>query len=235
MPTRRFVALSLALALSCLPSRAVAQQVTTENRNGVTYQVTTQKVHEQVPVTVMQNRQQTVYSPQITTQNISQQQAYVVPVTQYQTTAVLRGRWNPFVTPYWTYNVEPVTTWHNTVASVQIPVNQISWVPQTQTYQVPVTEFRTAEKEITTRVALNNTTTLGSNQALASTVPTSATSSPAVTSLPAASNSYPTATIAARPSVTSSTSLGGTMMESDPPRQSSSGNWSTPPGGGRRY
>lgn len=211
MVARRSGTMLFALLLGFCSAVTSAQQVSYEERDGVKYQVTRQVVTETVPTTVMQDRQQTVYTQQVTTQNLTHQQNYVVPVTQYQMVSTLRGRWNPFVTPYWTYNLEPVTTWHNTVANVQIPVSQVTWVPQSQTVQVPVTEYRTAEKEIITRVALGGG---GNNsQVLAS------------TSSPPATTSYPTATIAARPTVTSSVPIGGTMLDKDPPRQPTSA-WS---------
>ena len=173
--------------------------------DGVRYQVSTRKVQRTVPVTEMQNRQQTVYTQQVTTQNINSQQTFVTPVTQYQTVTRLRGRWNPFITPYYTYDVKPVTTWHQSVANVQVPVSSTSWVPQTQTYQVPVTTFRTAEVEETTRVALDQPRTYASAQPLS-----------------------PTATIASLPNTTviSSTPLGGVAMENDPPRSGTG--WTSP-------
>mgnify|MGYP006908202037 CR=1 FL=1 len=206
---------------------AIAQEVTTEVRDGV--QITRQVVQQQVPVTVMQDRQQTVYVPQTTTEKISHQQVYSVPVTQYQVVPVLVGRWNPFMTPYWTYEVEQVTTWQNQVANVQIPVNRVSWVPQTQTVQVPVTEIRTAEKEIITRVAVGNSSAANSNQSLANAQPMA--NSPATITNPAPST-YRSATIAARPSATSNSAIGGQVMPSDPPRQAT-GNWQTPPANSR--
>jgi hypothetical protein len=132
-----------------------APQVTEEVRDGIKYQVTRQVVQQTVPMTVMQDRQQTTYAQQVTTETIPHQQAYSVPVTQYEMVATLHGRWNPFVEPYYTYEMQPVTYWQEQVANVQIPMNKVTWVPQTQTVQVPVTEYRTAEREIVTRVALS--------------------------------------------------------------------------------
>ncbi len=225
MPVARRWTVALSSMLIGIGSlAATAQEVTYEERDGVRYQVTRQVVKQQVPTTVMQDRQQTIYAPQTTTENISHQQMYTIPVTQYQVVPILVGRWNPFMTPYWTYEVEPVTTWQNQVANVQIPVNRVAWVPKTQTVQVPVTEFRTAEREIITRVAVSNHAT-GGNQALASAQPLSNVQTPTP-------SAYRSATIAARPSVTSSTPIGGQMMPSDPPRQAT-GNWQTPPANSR--
>jgi len=205
MTTARRIAMIMAALVSGLLARsAPAQDVKYETINGVKYQVTTQVVKHQTPVTVMQDRQQTVYAQQITTNNYSHQQLYSVPVTQYQWQSQLRGRWNPFATPYWTHNLRPVTTWHQQVANVQIPVNSVAWVPQTKTVQVPVTEYRTAERTITTRVAMNEPRRLASAQPLTGRA----------------------VTIATRPSPVE---IGGRRLENDPPKQAS-GNWNSQTG-----
>lgn len=198
------VLLFVALVQSTLSQSALAQSSPVTSGSG-DYQVSTRKFLRTVPVTEMQERHQTVYTQQITTENHTTQQTYLTPVTQYQTVSRLRGRWNPFIMPYYTYDVRPVTTWHQTVANVQVPVSRVAWVPQTQTVQVPVTTYRTAEVEETTRVASNPTSTFSSAQPLRS------------------------ATIAARPSTTviSSTPLGGVAMENDPPRAGTG--WQTTP------
>lgn len=210
--TRRTALAVLTLACGTLNlSSARAQEI--ETRNGVRYQVTRQVQQVREPTTVMQSQQQTVYAPQLTTNTVTHQQLYCVPNTTYQWNTTLRGRWNPFVTPYWTYDLRPVTTWSTQVANVQIPTNQVAWVPQTQTVQVPVTAYRTVEKEVITRVALNDSP----NPGLAGAQPLS---------------SGPTATIAARPS--NSTSLGGVQMVNDPPREGTGG-WQSPSSLGSRY
>lgn len=209
--TRRMIVAALALVCGCGTQFAVGQEVREVVRDGVRYRETRQVTQRQVPVTVMQDRQQTVYSQQLTTNTLNHQQLYCVPNTSYQWDSRLRGRWNPFITPYWTYNLRPVTTWSTQVANVQIPVNQVAWVPQTQTVQVPVTAYRTAEEETVTRVAMDSTPTSSS---LASARPLSS----------------PSATIAARPS----TRLGGVALENDPPRQATGG-WQSPSTLGNRY
>lgn len=215
-PSRHRTAAALAMVCAwCAAPLAQSQEVTYEVRNGVRYQVTRQVVQRQVPTTVMQNRQQTVYAPQVTTNTLKHQQLYCVPNTQYQWDSRLRGRWNPFITPYWTYNLRPVTTWSTQVANVQIPVSQVAWVPQTKTVQVPVTAYRNAEQEIVTRVAMNGT----NNTSLANAHPLSS----------------PSATIAARPAAPRRAApLGGVALENDPPRQATGG-WKTPTTSGNRY
>lgn len=210
--TRRVTVVALALVCGLSAGTTFGQQVREVVENGVRYQETTQVTQRQVPVTVMQDRQQTVYAQQLTSNTLNQQQLYCVPNTTYQWDSQLRGRWNPFVTPYWTYNLRPVTTWSTQVANVQIPVSQVAWVPQTRTVQVPVTTYRTANVETKTRVAMN--------------------ASPATAGLANARPlSSPSATIAARPSTT----LGGVALENDPPRQATGGGWQTPATSGSRY
>jgi len=203
----------VALALLCgLCARTALGQVRYEEKKGVRYQVTERVTQRQVPVTEMQDRQQTVYTQQLTTNTLNHRQLYCVPKTSYQWDARLHGRWNPFITPYWTYNLRPVTTWSTQVANVQIPLSQVAWVPQTKTVQVPVTTYRTAEEKTETWVAMHATPTPSSGLAGARPL------------------SSPSATIAARPSV----ALGGVAMQSDPPRQATGG-WQRSLPQGNRY
>ncbi|MCG8449961.1 MAG: hypothetical protein MI725_10335 [Pirellulales bacterium] len=198
----RWTAAALVLTVGVAAQVVFAQEIVT-GADGNRYQVTRRVTQRQVPVTEMQDRSETVYTQQLTTNTINHQQLYCVPTTSYQWDTRLRGRWNPFVTPYWTYNLRPVTTWSTQVANVQIPINQVAWVPQTRIVQVPVTTYRTAEVEETTRVALNDSRTLSRAKPLSG-----------------------TATIAARPGTTTSTPLGGVALENDPPRQATG--WQNP-------
>lgn len=214
--TRRVTVATLALVCGWCAGNSYGQEVREVVRDGVRYRETRRVAQRQVPVTVMQDRQQTVYTQQLTSNTLNHQQLYCVPNTTYQWDSQLRGRWNPFATPYWTYNLRPVTTWSTQVANVQIPVNQVAWVPQTKTVQVPVTAYRTAEEETVTRVAMDST--------------------PASTGLASARPlSTRTATIASRPSAPlGATALGGVAMENDPPRQATGG-WQAPSTTGVRY
>lgn len=208
--TRRVTCAALALVCGLSAGAAIGQEVKMVTRDGVQYQETRRVSQRQVPVTVMQDRQQTVYTQQLTTNTLNHQQLYCVPNTSYQWDTRLRGRWNPFVTPYWTYNLKPVTTWSTQVANVQIPVNQVAWVPQTKTVQTPVTAYRTVEEETVTRVAMNAS-------------PTPTTGLASARPLSSRPVGGPTATIAARPG----TALGGVKLQNDPPRQATGG-WQSP-------
>ena len=206
-----------------------------------------------MPVTVMQDRQQTTYVQQVTTETIPHQQAYTVPVTQYEMVPVLHGRWNPFVEPYYTYEMQEVTYYQEQVANVRIPMNKVTWVPQTQTVQVPVTEYRNAEREIVTRVALTggeSAKTYASTQPISSQpslpAPRSTTqgyaSTPAATPVYTASQptygySQPAYNSTPSPSYPSSSNnqsaIGGQMLQTDPPRQATG--WGTVPNNGSGY
>lgn len=206
----------LTLATWLSAAQAATAQVTQEIRDG--YQITRRVSQRQVPVTEMRDQTQTTYRQQITTDNYQTQQLYSVPVTQYQMVSKLRGRWNPLVTPYWTHEMKPVTTWTQQVATVSVPVTRSAWVPETRTVQVPVTTYRTAEEVTETRVALS---------------PTAGSNSRTFADTRGADNRGPSATLAARPSSHTSVAskpLGGVALENDPPRQATG--WQ-PPSGGR--
>jgi hypothetical protein len=227
-------------ALACvvaavLPARA--DTTTYEDVDGIRYQVTKRTM--QVPITQTTPQQQTVHRQQVTTQTIQQQQQYTVPVTQYQLVSELHGRWNPFITPYWTHRYEPVTTWQQQTATVQIPVNTVAWVPQTQTVQIPTTTYKTVDA-IVSRIPIGATPGAlgGSQQMMASTGTTS--SGPSATlaarppgSAPANASATPLSGV---PSVASApmtygaaAGTGGTQMPSDPPRQPTGSTWQAPP------
>lgn len=223
MTAARYVAIA---AVTCLAAASTtrAQQVSYVDEGGIRYQVTRQTVQRQLPVTEMRDQQQTWYRQQVTTDTLQQQRLYNVPVTQYQLVSRLHGRWNPFMTPYWTHHYEPVTTWTQQVGTVQIPVNRVAWAPETRTVQAPVTTYRTTNEEVVSRVAIGATpVTGGSQQMLAASAPTT----PTATLTPRAGTA--TASAPAVASATASTTYGGTALNSDPPRQG----WQ--PAGDSRY
>lgn len=186
---------AVGIAVGCLPLTTGAQVVTPtpgaapevkeETIDGVKYQVTRQTVQQTVPVTIMKDQQQTVYTPKASTENVTHQQVYSIPVTQYEVVPVLHGRWNPFVEPYYTYETQLVTRYQEQVVNVQIPVSKSEWVTETKTVQVPVTEYRTAQQEIVTRVALT-----GGEPAKTYAAQPSATSQQVVTNQPATIQPY---------------------------------------------
>jgi len=206
---RRGLLAAMGLA-SMAAARTAEAQVTYEDVGGIRYQITRQEVPTQVPVTETVAQQQTTYRQQITTENVQHQQLYTVPVTQYQIVSRLNGRWNPFMTPYWSHHYVPVTTWHQQVGTVQIPVTRVAWAPETRTVQQPVTTWKTANRIVETRT------------------PIGAAPSTALAAKPLGGG--PTATIAALPNGSTASSaarpLGGEQLQSDPPRQATS--WQSP-------
>jgi hypothetical protein len=212
---RRLALILLAsTGVAALPARA--DTVTYEDVDGIRYQVTRRTV--QVPITQMQDQQQTVYRQQLTTDTIQHQQLYTVPVTQYQLVSRLHGRFNPFITPYWTHHYEPVTTWQQQTATVQIPVTRVGWAPETRTVQAPTTTYRTAE-------------------AIVSRIPIGA--APGGSTPERALAAGPSATIAARPGAAGTAgagvpavatapaaTYGGTRLTGDPPREATG--WQPP-------
>jgi hypothetical protein len=194
---------TLAAFASLVASASAHAEVTYEDIGGIRYQVTRQSVPRQVPVTEYQNQQQTVYAQQVTVDNIQHQQLYTVPVTQYQLVTRMHGRFNPFITPYYTHHYVPVTTWTQQAATVSIPVSRVTWAPQTRTVQVPVTTYRTAQAEVMNRVPIGATPT-------------------ALAAQPLPSSTTPSATLAARPSAPAASTpyvAGGVSMQNDPPRE----------------
>lgn len=235
------------LAVACMAAATTlsAQADTTsyEDVDGLRYLVTRRTV--QVPTTQVATQQQTVLRQQVTTQTIQQQQLYTVPVTQYQLVSTLHGRWNPFVTPYWTHEYQPVTTWQQQTGTVQIPVNSVAWVPETRTVQAPTTTYRTVDNAVVSKVYVGPATTAPSSQQMMASTGGATTGAA----------SGPTATLAARPSSPSTAtgagsnvpamasaptptyqpptyqppSYGGTALPSDPPKQATGWQSSSPP------
>lgn len=221
MGIQRMFLAALAVEVVIAGGSATAQQYV--DKDGIRYQVIQEQIPTRIAVTETQSQQQTSYRQQVTTENIQHQQVYHVPVTQYQVVSRLHNRWNPFAEPYWTHHYEPVTTWQQQVGTVQIPVNKVAMIPETQTVQRPVTTYKTVNNTITRHVAIGMTPTgAGGNTAMASTQPTNSAPSAQLSAVsPGASQSG--AAVASRP-------LGGQSMVSDPPRygataQSNSG-WS---------
>lgn len=222
--------LSLLLGLGAVAAGVVARadEVTYEDRDGVRYQVVRRVVERQVPVTQMQSQQQTYYRQQVVNETVEQQQLYAVPVTQYQLVSTLHGRWNPFVTPYWTHEYQPVTVWQQQVAKVQLPVARATLQPETRTVQAPVTTYRLAKEEVTYRTPIGAATQPAATQALADAQPLGSTPAAATEGYAAAAPTpaQPSATLVARapgsvPTPAPPMSAGGVALESDPPRQAS--------------
>jgi hypothetical protein len=216
---RRTWVLALATA-AVMPVAAHADEVKYEVVDGIQWQVTKRNV--QVPITEVRDQVQTVYRQQLTTDTVQHQQLYSVPVTQYQLVSRMHGRWNPFMTPYWTHHYEPVTTWTQQMATVQIPITRVAWAPETRTVQAPTTTYRMVVNE--SRIALGPAPAGAASQPMMASTGPSATlaARPAAPAASAPIGSAPL--VAAAPTVTP---YGGTALTSDPPRQATGG-WRSP-------
>jgi hypothetical protein len=211
-----WIAALSAAAVIAQPARGQATTNYEDGADGIRYQVTRQVVPTQVFAPEVQSLPQTTYRQQITTESVPHQQVYNVPITQYQIVSELHGRWNPFVTPYWTHRYEPVTTWQQQVATVQIPVSRVAWVPETRTVQTQVNNWKVANREIVTRTPIGP-------------IPTGGGSDTARAARPL-NSSAPSATLApsnGAAAMTASRPLGGEAMQQDPPKQPVGG-WSNP-------
>ena len=219
MNARRFQLMITAGAATLLAAATARAQVTYEDGpDGVKYEVRT--VPRQMLVYENRDQTQTTYKQEVKTETYEHQQVYTVPVTQYQLVNELHGRWNPFVTPYWTQRYQPVTTWQQQVAKVQIPVTRVVATPETRTVQAPVATYKTVNQIIKTPIGMSNALGGGSTSALAARPLSSAPTSGGWTAQSPATQaaSQPTATIASLPA---SSSIGGQKIEKDPPPQPS--------------
>ncbi|MFV2066605.1 MAG: hypothetical protein ACC645_06455, partial [Pirellulales bacterium] len=86
-----------------------AEGVRYYEENGVTWRETRHTVQRPVWVTRYEQREQTVYRPKVSTEYRDSYQTYQVPVTEYRWETRWHGRWNPFVRPYTTQAMVPVT------------------------------------------------------------------------------------------------------------------------------
>ena len=143
------------LALICLQANlTLGEEVRYYEENGVTYQETVRTVQRPLVQTEWQQREKTVYRPEATTELRDTLRTYVTPVTQHEWVTRMHGRWNPFMTPYFTHHLVPVTRWEQRAEIVPTPVVETAWVAETRTVSVPVTTHRMAEEKVVRRVAV---------------------------------------------------------------------------------
>jgi hypothetical protein len=134
----------LAVAATAFQTSAQGTSTYETSPDGVTYRVT----NRSIPTTEYQAREQKSFRPQVTTEYQSYAQTYVAPVTEYQWVARYRGWWNPFVQPYWSHEMVPVTRWEARPSTVQVPVARTDWVEETKVVHVPVTTYRAVQDRV---------------------------------------------------------------------------------------
>jgi hypothetical protein len=182
---------------------APADEVRYYQKNGVTWCETRKTVEERVPVSRMEERTETVYREEFTTEMRDTTRTYWTPVTEYRWEAFWMGRWNPLVEPYLAYRYVPRTRWERRTETVEVPVNTRRWVPETRTVRRPVGGFQIVEREVVSRVPLGGNRVSGGGALAARTM-----------------------TPVQAPAVARRVRVGGiSQMDSDPPRHGTATAW----------
>lgn len=150
MIARNFLS-GLAVAVAC-GTTATADDIRYYQDGGVTYREVRRVVQRPVVETKLEQRQQTVYQPQYTTEVVPTTSTVYTPVTEYRWEARWHNTWNPFSDPYVAYHLVPTTRWDSRAVQGQQTVTRYNVVPQTQTVQVPVTTQRVVNEEIVSRM-----------------------------------------------------------------------------------
>ena len=111
---------------------------------------------EKSPITSvrMEERMQTVYTPETVTEMRTQQRAAWVPVTTYEYQPRWPSRSTPFSEPTFTHELRPVTRWQLRMETVTVPVTTQQYKPEVKIVQVPVRSLGFVEREVVERVAV---------------------------------------------------------------------------------
>lgn len=155
MVSRQLLAAAV-LASLLGPRWSLGDEVRYYEQNGVTYCETRRTVRQRVPDTRIEARPQTVYREQLATEMDQTIRTRWNPVTDYRWEAFWVGRWNPLVAPYQAYRYVPRTRWEKRTEVVEVPVTRRRVVSETRTVRTPVAAWRTVEKEVVSRVAVNS-------------------------------------------------------------------------------
>jgi hypothetical protein len=194
-------------------SFAIGDEVRYYEKDGVTYRETRQVVQRRIPEVTYAEQAQTVYRDQCVTETKNTVRTYTAPVTEYRLQQRLVGRWNPFIQPYFVYENVPTVRWETRSEIVPVQTASRQLVPETRIVRTPVTNWRTVEEEVISRVAVS--TTPSTSSALAS-VPSRATS---------VVDAGPLVPVRI-PESARSESIGGlSRLDNDPPRQGTSTAW----------
>lgn len=145
----------IALVQAWTAAAAQAEEVRYYQQDGVTYRETRRTVTRPISETRYEQREQTVYREQLRTDTQQTTRTVYTPVTEYRWQMYLRGRWNPFVIPYHSYELVPTTRWETRQELVEIPTYRRELVPETHVVQMPVTTHRLAQEEVISRVAVS--------------------------------------------------------------------------------
>jgi hypothetical protein len=209
---RSFLSVTGFMLLALGASGTMADEVKYLDEDGITYRETTQTSQRHIPQTTMQQREDTYYREQYTTELQDAQRTYQVPITEYQWKPETHRSWNPLSPPYVAYRWVPVTRWETRSETVKIPVAKRNVVPEKITRQVPVTTHHIANEKVVTRVAIGPSASHGA--AGASNMAAGGSSGPGGASLVPVSTGVDTP----------NDGMGGmAKLNTDPPKQSP--NW----------
>lgn len=163
---RRLSTTALFVASSLVVPCVVADEVRYYEKDGLTYCETRRTVEEKVPEVAWQDATRTVYRPQYTTETRDVVRTTLTPVTEYTLQPYWVNRWNPFTEPSLAYQYVPRTRWEARSEVVKTPMQCCRMVPDTQSVRTPVTQWKTVQREYTTRVAVGPSSTpkVGSQQ-----------------------------------------------------------------------
>jgi hypothetical protein len=150
--------LMAALTAGLITVQATGEEVRYYEENGVTYRETRRTVHRPVTETEYVERDRVVYRPEYRAESRDIHRTYQLPVTEYRWEAQLRGRFNPFVRPYWVNEYVPRTFWETRTEVVKEPYLRQELVAETRTEKVPIVSQRLVEEQITSRVAISSPT-----------------------------------------------------------------------------
>jgi len=153
MAIRRLVAAALfASLLGAVAPNGRADDVRYYENNGVTWRETRRTVEDRVPVSRMEERTETVYREEFTTEMRDTTRTAWTPVTEYRWEAFWVNRWNPLAQAYVAYRQVPHTRWEMRTETVQEPVNTRRLVPEARVVRRPVGGFQTVKREVVSRV-----------------------------------------------------------------------------------
>jgi len=204
MAIRRLVAAALfASLLGAAAPNGRADDVRYYENNGVTWRESRRTVEDRVPVSRMEERTETVYREEFTTEMRDTTRTSRTPVTEYRWEAFWVNRWNPLAQAYVAYRQVPHTRWETRTETVQVPVNTRRLVPETRVVRRAVGSFQTVKRDVVSRVPVGGSrTSVGATLAAGSLTPIQA------------------------PSVAQRPRIGGiSRIESDPPRYGTATAW----------
>ncbi|MBN1852816.1 MAG: hypothetical protein JW829_08830 [Pirellulales bacterium] len=150
---------TVSVLMACLASAAYGEEIRYyQGDNGATYQETRRFVQRPVVTTEWEEQQRTTYRQELRQEIREVWRTCYLPVTEHCWVSRLHGRWNPFITPYYTHHLLPVTRWEPRAEVVKLPTWRTEWVPQNQTERVPLTRQRMVESEVVERSVVSNPT-----------------------------------------------------------------------------